>query len=350
MLNFKNQELTKIITGTLSAKAAREAIIQAYNSRMRLLRNDPLWQGNLPALQAETLSYTALMADKLLETLKASKDIDPAFAERLWFEPAVGDGDHSTIKVYLASPDQNTELLAIEGILTDSGRLVAKNLPTLLQITAKEPDLPYTAAEVHALAAMIKVLYTADLTFATIDETVLQPVDGLSFATKFDSSKPLSTTVEIKSSGNIKLAVPLDHGSVVDYQVVDDNGHDWKELGADSTDNDVLTWASTTIPGELVGAHLRLQVNVRTAENSPALDELFVIASSNAILMRQAGRNAYALDLPNHNVLGIKLDTANNRIILHYPEKTVHVMELDHLYPFLGQWLKAVLPQRRAFN
>lgn len=350
MLNFKDQELTKIVTAELPAKAARDAITIAYSKRMAFLRNDPLWQGNLPAIQAETLSYTALMADKLLEALRASAKIDSTFSQRLWFEPKVGDGDHSTITINLASPDKNIELLTIDGALTPNGRLVAKNLPTLLQVTAKEPDLGYTDAEVQALAAMIKVLYTADLTFATIDETVLQPVDGLSFATKFDSSKPLSTTVEIKSSGNIKLSVSLDHGTVVGYQVLDDNGHDWKDLGADDTADDVLTWASTTIPGELVGAHLTLRVNVRTAENSPALDELFVIASSNAILMRQAGNGAYALDLPNHNVLNIKLDTENDRIILHYPEQTVHVMELNHQYPFLGEWLKAVLPQRRAFN
>lgn len=350
MLNFKDRELIKITTNALSAKEARDEITIAYSKRMAFLRNDPLWQGNLPAIQAETLSYTALMADKLLEALRTSKQIDNTFSERLWFEPKVGDGDHSTITIYLASPDKNTELMTIDGALTPNGRLIAKNLPTLLQITAKDPELDYSDSELQALGAMIKVLYTADLSFATIDETVLQPVDGLSFATKFDNSKPLSTTVEIKSSGNIKLSVPLDHGSVINYQVIDDNGHDWKDLGADDTADDTLTWASTTIPNELVGAHLRLQVNVRAAENSPALDELFVIASNNAILMRQAGHGAYALDLPNHNVLNIKLDTENNRIVLHYPEKTVHVMELNHLYPFLGQWLKSVLPQRRAFN
>ncbi|WP_125580456.1 MULTISPECIES: hypothetical protein [Lacticaseibacillus] len=351
MLNFHDQQIQQITTTALNAADARRQVTAAYAKRTDFLRNDPLWQGNLPAIQATTLSYTALLADKLLEALRLGGSIAATFVERLWFQPAVGDGDRSTITIYLASPDKNQELLVIDGGLTEDGHLIAKNLPTLLQITAKDPDLGYPDDEVRAMSQMIKVFYTAGLRFRTIDETVLQPVDGLAFTTKFDNGQPLATMAEIKSSGNVKLSLPLDHNNVVDYSVLDDNKHDWKDLGTSDVQDDTFTWASTTIPDELVGQRLRLRVQVQASQSSPALDELFVIASTNAILMRQgSNRGQYAVDLPNHNVLTVTMDPARNQLALSYPEKTVQLIELDNQYPFIGEWLKSVLPQRRAFN
>ena len=40
----------------------------------------------------------------------------------------------------------------------------------------------------------------------------------------------------------------------------------------------------------------------------------------------------------------------NNMIYLKYPDPETQVIELNRQYPFIGEWLKAVLPQKRAFN
>ncbi|WP_179396269.1 hypothetical protein [Lacticaseibacillus absianus] len=351
MLNYNDAKIQALATGELTAQEARTQISAAYASALATLRNDPLWEANLPAMMTVTRSFTALLGDKLLQALKADQHIDPAFAERLWVDLTVADVDHSTLTFHLASADHNQDLLAIEAPLGPDAKLVAKNLPTLLQVTAAEPVLDYTDAEVQALSAMIKVLYTADLGFKRIDETVLQPVDGLTFKTRYDNTQVRTVAETAREAGDLALTLPLTAGVVLSYRVRDNNGDDWTELGTADTADRTFTWTSATIPPELVGHTLKLEAQVRTGENSPALDELFVIASSNAILMRQSETlGHYSLDLQNQKTLAIAIDPSADTITLHYPEPTTQVLELNHTYPFLGDWLKAILPMRRAFN
>ncbi|OAU77066.1 hypothetical protein PY68_05015, partial [Lacticaseibacillus rhamnosus] len=86
-------------------------------------------------------------------------------------------------------------------------------------------------------------------------------------------------------------------------------------------------------------------------QTPPALDELFVIASSNAILMRQGShQGVYELPLPNQKLFTVMVNPDNNMIYLKYPDPETQVIELNRQYPFIGEWLKAVLPQKRAFN
>ena len=92
-------------------------------------------------------------------------------------------------------------------------------------------------------------------------------------------------------------------------------------------------------------------MRVSAGTNSPALDELFVIASSNAILMRQGShQGVYELPLPNQKLFTVMVNPDNNMIYLKYPDPETQVIELNRQYPFIGEWLKAVLPQKRAFN
>ncbi|WP_125704742.1 hypothetical protein [Lacticaseibacillus daqingensis] len=351
MLNYNDATIQKLVTGALSAHEARTKISAAYHKALSALRNDGLWEANLPAMMTVTASFTNLLGDKLLQALKADRTVADDFASRLWFDVTMADVDHSAITFHLASADHNQDLLTIDTPLGDSAKLVAKSLPTLIQVTATEPVLDYTDSEVTALSAMIKVLYTADLAFARIDETVLQPVDGLTFKTRYDNTQVRTATATARTAGDLTLTLPLTEGVVLGYRVRDNSGSDWTNLGTADTTATAFTWTSNTIPENLVGHSLKLEAQVRTGENSPALDELFVIASSNAILMRQGSNlGDYALDLPNHKTLAINVDPEEDTLTLAYPEPTVQVLELNHTYPFLGDWLKAILPMRRAFN
>lgn len=352
MLNYQNKDLQTIATSALSAKDARIKITEHYAHAFHKQENSALWAQNEAALANLTTSYTTLLADKLYQALVALPGLNHKFAERLWLAPQIRTSGHSQITLYLASADANLELLVIDSPLLDSATLVARNLPTLLQVTAKEEaDLPFDDNELSALSLLIKALYDADFAFKTVDETVLQPVDGLTFKTKYDTTRTIEAAKLVAKAGDLTLGVDLDGAAPIAFHVLDDAGHDWMDLGTEAQDADAFSWASTTIPEELVGHQLTLQVVVHAGENAPALDELFVIASNHAILMRQGKQpGSYDLALPNHQALSVVTNEAADTITLHYPETDVQIMELNHQYPFIGEWLKVVLPQKRAFN
>lgn len=353
MLNYHDQDLQAIVKAPLTAKEARVKLTQLFAAKQSKLQSDPIWGLNEPFLNQVTLDYTSLLADKLFEAIAAKTEIARDFISRLWVSPVTTQADHSSIVFYLANENSNQELFAIVDPLRPEARLAATNLPTLLQVTAA-PDAAQPNAfsddEMQALSTLIKLLYTADYSFKTVDETVLQPVNGLTFATKFHNGKELTNSLNVAAPGDFAISVPLAGQTVLNYHVMDDEGHDWLDLGTDETQDDTFTWASTTIPEELVGHPLTLQVAVRSDENVPALDELFVIASSNAILMKQTGEGTYELPLPNHASLSVRLNSDSDTITLAYPDENVQVLELNAKYPFVGEWLKAVLPQKRAFN
>lgn len=352
MLNYSDHRLQGIATTHLSAKDARVKITESYAEAFTKRQNSAIWAQNEQALGSLTQSYTALLADKLQEALVALPDLHPAFAERLWFSPEIRTSGHSQITVYLATDADNLPLLIIDSPLLDKATLLARNLPTLLQVTAKDDSqVQFDETQLAALSTLIKGLYAADYGFKTVDETVLQPVEGLTFKTKYDNTTTLTTNAHVDAAGDLSISRDLAGAAPVEFHVRDDAGHDWLDLGTDSQDGDIFTWASTTIPEELIGHVLTLEVTVHAGEIAPALDELFVIASNHAILMRQGKvAGSYELALPNHKTLTVVSNSDGNTITLHYPEADVQILELNHQYPFLGEWLKAVLPQKRAFN
>lgn len=352
MLNYQDHAIQNIATTALTAKDARIKITEAYADAFAKLTNSAIFASNEAATAALTTSYTALLVDKLHEALSTLPGLHPQFAERLWLAPELRSSGHSQITAYLATDSENLPLFVIDSPLLDSASLVAKNLPTLLQVTAKdETPLAYDENQLTALSILTKGLYHADYAFKTVDETVLQPVDGLTFKTKYDNTTKLTAAKHVDTAGDISLSLDLAGAAPVGFHVFDDAGHDWMDLGTDSNDGTTFTWASTTIPEELVGHALTLSVTVRAGEIAPALDELFVIASNHAILMRQGKQaGSYELALPNHEALAVTSNADDDTLSLHYPDADVQVLELNHQYPFLGEWLKAVLPQRRAFN
>lgn len=351
MLNYANDALQAIITKQLTAKEARIKITEAYTNQIEAMRDDPLWAQNEPALTTTTLSFTTLLADKLIEALGHEARLPKNFSSRLWVNAVASQPDHSNIIFYLANETANQELFSITDPLAAGAKLAASNLPTLLQVTAADDDqVQFEDDEITSLSAIIKALYNADYSFASVDETVLQPVNGLTFTPRYHNVSTLATTATVKEPGSFQLSLALQGGNVIEYHVFDDQGHDWQDLGTDDTQDDTFSWASTTIPEDLVDHPLNLQVTVRASENVPALDELFVIASNNAILMKQGVNGNYVLELPNHNSLTVRIDPTTDQIRLEYPEKDVQLMELNNQYPFIGEWLKAVLPQKRAFN
>ncbi|KRM71913.1 hypothetical protein [Lacticaseibacillus brantae] len=353
MLNLSDTKLKSIVASDLSPLDARNQVSAQYTQLAKDFANDPEWQTNQPAATSRLLSYTDLLAAKLMQAFAADKTISDTFLANVWPETVANDGTHSAIGFNLNRDGSNLAMFTISNPLDSEASLVANNLPTLLQVTAKEQsDLGYADQELTALSNMIKSLYTANYTFKQLDDTVLQPVDQLTFKTKYDNNVTISSHAHVVEAGNIELQVALNpHDVVTGYHVFDDAGHDWMDLGSEEVGATDFTWESTTIPEELVGNDLELQVAVRSINNAPALDELFVIASSNAILMRQlAGDGRYELALPNKQSLTVTVNPQTDTVTLHYPESTVQIYELNQLYPFLGEWLKSVSPKKPAFN
>ncbi|WP_127849101.1 hypothetical protein [Lacticaseibacillus hulanensis] len=352
MLNYNDQEITSIITSDLDIAESRTRITVKSDATIDALKNSELWSTNTSAQTGVLLDFTTLLASKIYQNLSDTNGLgDSAFFKQLWLKPVVPDTEHTTIVFFQATPDGNKELFTIVDPLRTDGRLVASNLPTLLQITSKNDDaVTYTDEELTALIALVKELYTAGYGFRTVDETVLQPVDGLTFATKFDTSLPVKAFATVQEAGDIRLAATI-NGTVAGYHVYDEDNHDWMDLGTDTRDGDQFIWESTSIPEELVGQQLTLAVSVQSVDNVPAMDELFVIASSNAILMRESTNpGEYSLDLPNHKSLTVRVNPMSGTVTLGYPEPTTQIIELDNQYPFLGQWMKSVLPKKPAFN
>ena len=353
MLNLNDTHLAALIAKPLNVSQLRQQISTAYQTEADRLADSPLWGSNDDALTALLASYTGLMRDKLYQTLQNIAAIPTNFLQTLWFKDTTSDPHHSEITLIHATEEDNQPLITIVDPLSPSATLKAFNLPTLLQITASDSNaLPYDADEIKALSALTKALNQGGYQFATIDETVLQPINGLHFKTRFDNLKPLVAKKTVVKAGEFSIQTNLDRDSkVLDYQVLDEDGHDWKDLGSEEVKGDRFEWASTTIPEELVNHHLKLVVRVSAGTNSPALDELFVIASSNAILMRQGShQGVYELPLPNQKLFTVMVNPDNNMIYLKYPDPETQVIELNRQYPFIGEWLKAVLPQKRAFN
>ncbi|WDF83022.1 hypothetical protein PQ472_01900 [Lacticaseibacillus pabuli] len=351
MLNFNDQEILSIINDALEPADARHRVTIKAEKDEHALSSDPLWASNDFVRVNNLLAYTELFADKLkqsFDTVDGLKGTD--FNSRLWMQSVAPSAEHTTIVFFLATEDENRELFTVVDPLSTDGYIVASNLPTLPQITGDEDDLGYNEDELRGLSVLIREMYAAGYNFRTVDETVLQPVDGLTFTTKFDTSNAVSESEMVMEPGNLSISVEL-RGTVSSYHVLDEDGHDWMDLGTASMDGDTFTWASTSIPGELVGQNLTLQANVRSAANVPAMDELFVIASSNAILMKQLpGDGNYALTLPKHRDLSVSVDVDKNTVSLSYPDSETQIIELNTEYPFFGQWLQAVLPKKPAFN
>lgn len=351
MLNYNDKEILSIVTSPLEPAEARRRITIKCDAETKARADDPLWAANDFALADQLLAYTELLGNKLYQALNSVKDLEGSdFMNRLWIQSVAPNSSHTTLVFFLAGQDNNQELFTVVDPLTTDGHLVSSNLPTLDQITADDVKLDYSDGEISALVILIKEMYAAGYSFRDISETVLQPVDGLTFNTKFDTSKPTTTSQQVVTAGNLVLQVPIS-GTVAGYHVLDENNHDWMDLGSDRMEGDQFIWESTSIPDELVGQTLTLAVSVRSVENVPAMDELFVIASSNAILMREtATPGEYSLSLPNHRDLTVRVDPEANTVSLAYGNPEAQIIELNKQYPFLGQWLKAVLPKKPAFN
>ncbi|KRM86602.1 hypothetical protein [Lacticaseibacillus thailandensis] len=352
MLNLNDKETIEIITTQMEAAQARTRITLKYEERVNDFSNSDVWSANVTAQTNLLHEFTELLANKLVQSFNATEGLhETEFMDRFWLKTSADDAEHSTITAFLANKGDNHELLSIVNPLSTDGYLQATDLPTLLQITAQDgPKVDYTEAELKALSALTKALYATGYRFRGVDETVLQPVAGLTFGTKFDNAAPLTNSATITEPGNVRLFVETDD-PVASFHVYDDEGHDWMDLGAASEPGNGLAWESTTIPDELVGSNLTLSVNVHSDQNVPALDELFVTAANNAVLMRETDREGqYVLALPDHNDLTVTVDAEQGNISLGYPDATVQVLELVHNYPFLGTWLRGVLPKRPAFN
>lgn len=351
MLNFNDKEILSIINDDLEPADARHRVTVRADKDEHAMSSNPLWANNDFVRMNNLLAYTELLTDKFKQAFSEVDGLKGTdFTNRLWMQAVAPNAEHTTIVFFLATEDENRELFSIIDPLTTDGYIAASNLPTLPQITGDEDDLGYTDDELSGLSVLIREMYAAGYNFRTVDETVLQPVDGLTFTTKFDTSNTVSGSQMVMEPGDLSISVEV-RGTVSSYHVLDEDGHDWMDLGTASMDGDTFTWASTSIPGELVGQNLTLQANIRSAANVPAMDELFVIASANAILMKQlAGDGNYALSLPNHRDLSVSVDIDKNTVSLSYPDSETQIIELNTEYPFFGKWLEAVLPKKPAFN
>ena len=223
MLNLNDAHLAALITKPLTVAQARQQIGTAYQQEADRLANSPLWESNDEALTALLASYTNLLGNKLYQALQNLTSIPTPFLQTLWLQDTTADAHHSEIAVIQTTQDDNNTLLTIVDPLSDDAKLKAVNLPTLLQITAADSNaMTYDAETVKALSALAKALNQGGYRFTTVDETVLQPVNGLSFKTRFDNLKPLVAKKAVIKAGDFSIGTSLDQDAkVLGYQVLD---------------------------------------------------------------------------------------------------------------------------------
>ncbi|PLC31987.1 hypothetical protein C0Q89_15020, partial [Lacticaseibacillus rhamnosus] len=109
----------------------------------------------------------------------------------VWFKGATSGPHYSKITLIQGNEAGNQSRLSLDDPLSPSATLKDVNLPTLLQSTASDSNsLPYDADDIKTLAALTKALTHGGYQFATIDATILQPINGLHFKTRFDNLTP----------------------------------------------------------------------------------------------------------------------------------------------------------------
>lgn len=347
MLNFKQPQLRDVIEAPADIAQVRTNLARLYQQKRQLLTDKAHWAHNDAALFEAGASYTRLFMDKMWEAFNEDKLIgDSALIEHLWLQ--VVQQEHGTaVNVnYADEAGENHVLFAIDQALHVQAHLTAHELPVLADITDEAPDYLVNEKMFPALLQIIKLLYAADLRFRSPKETILQPVNDLHFGVKFPDAKTFTATLKVSNNVAVpvKINVEIGHYDVRSFQVVDETGNDVTTIGKPHVSaSGTFSWEAQHLP-ELTNQTLTLTVEAVAIDTLPCLDNLFVIASGNNILMRTGEQvGSFQLELPNKQELGITVNSQDETLTLHYPDADTQIYELAKTYSFFGEWLEATL-------
>ncbi|KRK33208.1 hypothetical protein [Loigolactobacillus bifermentans] len=344
MLNFKQPELRDVIAAPANIGKLRQTLRQLYQRQRQYSLDQQQWLENEAAFNELEASYTRILADKIWEAFEAETTIEKTdLFQHIWISvTAVNE-----ISINYASTDGQTNrvLLTINDALTKTAYLQAKHLPTLNQDLT---DYFLGAEALTPLITMIKLLYKAGLTFQTPQETILQPVDDLSFLVTFP--EPKTFTKEILVSDNVhepaRFDLELAPYALQHFEVTDDEDNDITDLGhVTVTPAGELTWrASAKDLPDLLNHQLTLTATAVNIDALPCLEDLFVTASNEGILMRTGDKlGQYQLVLTEDQQLGLQVNANDLTLTLSYPDSETHIYELDRTYPFLIKWLEQTI-------
>lgn len=347
MLNFKQPQLRDVIEAPADIEQVRTDLARLYQQKRQLYTDKAHWVHNDDALFEFGASYTRLFMDKLWEAFNDDELIgDSALLDHLWLQ--VVQQEHGTVVNvnYADESGDNYLLFSIDQALHMQAHLTAHELPVLADINNEAQGYMINEKMFPALLQMIKLLYVADLHFLSPKETVLQPVNNLHFGVKFPDAKIFTATLKVSNNvaTPVKINVEIGHYDVRSFNVVDETGNDVTTIGKPHVSaGGTFSWEAQHLP-ELTNQTLTLTVEAVAIDTLPCLDNLFVIASGNNILMRTGAQvGSFQLELPNEQELGITVDSQDETLTLHYPDADTQIYELSKTYPFFGKWLEETL-------
>ncbi len=347
MLNFKQPQLRDVIEAPADIAKIRTSLARQYQQKRQVFTDKAHWAHNDAALFEFGASYTRLFMDKLWEALSDDKVIGKSdLLDHLWLE-VVQQEQGTTINVnYADESGANHLLFAIDQALHMQAHLTAHELPVLADINGDKTESLITEKMFPAMLQLIKLLYAADLRFLSPKETVLQPVNDLHFGVKFPDAKTFTATLKVSNNVAIPVKINVEIGNydVRSFQVVDETGNDVTTAGQPHvTAGGTFSWEAQHLP-ELTNQTLTLTVEAVAIDTLPCLDNLFVTASSNNILMRTGAQiGSFQLELPNQQELGITVNSQDETLTLHYQDPDTQIYELSKIYPFFGEWLEETL-------
>ncbi|MBU3851605.1 MAG: hypothetical protein H9901_02790 [Candidatus Paralactobacillus gallistercoris] len=343
MINYNQPKIHDIIDSKAPISDIHREITSIYGSALLNLNDKPQWQTNAAALANNAAEFGRILMNKIHEMCCNDELISNSnLFEHLWMQTDINGATPQIKFNYANDKSSNILLFTINHPIDQQGHLQAENLPTIYDI--QPAALPLDDNDYAALIRLIKQLYTADYHFNTAVETILQPVDGLTFNTVFPPVQAISASQEIHSNDEpISLKVNVGSNDIANYEVMV-NGKNIADTGdAQLTDDGTFIWERDS-DDDLADQTLTLSVNYVSTDHLPALDDLFIAASMNGILMRASDQaDEYELTLPNNQILGLTISAPRQAIRLHYPEPTLHVYELIKQYDFLGEWLKGAI-------
>ncbi|KRN27994.1 hypothetical protein IV38_GL001835 [Lactobacillus selangorensis] len=344
MLNFKEKDLRAAVETPQSIGDTRQALTDLYHQRLNYLSGKAQWTTNDQALFELNCSYSRLLLDRIWEAYTDNDTIkDSELLDHTWLQVRGSTSNWVSLDVNYATEDHNTTLFSIQQPLTERAVLAAHNLPTL---TKKGDEFMLPESDYEPLIQMIKLLYKADYRFTSARETILQPVNNLTFPVVFNQPKNFTATEQVGTNVNklIHLDTQIGRYDVRSFKVVDEDGNNvTKEGKPQISASGLFTWKAENI-APLLDHELTLTVVGVETESLPSLDKLFISAANNSILMKTGDTmSSYRLELPNKKTLGVSVDARSESLVLHYPDDETQVYELIKQYPFLGEWLNDVI-------
>ena len=340
MINYNQKDIQNIITSNLNLIDIRKNISNVYGKSLLKLSGRPQWQSNPRFLTNISADFSRILMNKIYELFCNNEKIsNSSFFKHLWTETTI-DGVSPKINInYSDNNGNNVCLFEINHPIDKNGYLKSKNLPTLFNINKNKISL--NKDDLHILSYIIKILYNSNYKFKDALETVFQPINGLTFKISFPKSKNITLKKEIHSNDeHIKLETNIGLNDISNYEVIVNNKNIANTGNAKLTENGTFIWERDS-DDELLNKVITLTISFVSIEHLPALDDLFIMASKNDVLMTTGNDiDEYFLTFKDKKVLKITVSAPQQSLTLNYPDKNIQLSEMIQQYNFLKEWLK----------